>query len=81
VLLHANWWNPARATVHYLDGRKVELHEPFTGGGFNYETDHFCQLLRQGKRESPVIPHELSRGMARLLETARIALGVRFPGE
>ncbi len=81
VLLHANWWNPVRATVHYLDGRKVELHEPFTAGGFNYETDHFCQLLRQGKRESPVITHELAMGMARLLETARIALGVRFPGE
>ena len=36
VHLHANWWNPVRATVHYLDGRKVELEEPFIGSGFNY---------------------------------------------
>jgi predicted dehydrogenase len=81
VLLHANWWNPVRATVHYLDGRTVELNEPYAAGGFNYETAHFCQLLRQGRRESPVIPHDLSMGMARLLESARLALGVRFPGE
>ncbi len=81
VLLHANWWNPRRATVHYLDGREVELDEPYTAGGFNYETAHFCQLLREGKRESPVIPHALSLSMARLLEVARTALGVRFPGE
>jgi predicted dehydrogenase len=79
VLLHANWWNPRRATVHYLDGREVKLDEPYTAGGFNYETDHFCQLLREGLRESPVIPHALSLGMARLLESARTALGVRFP--
>jgi predicted dehydrogenase len=81
VLIHANWWNPTRATIHYLDGRRVELHEPFIAGGFNYETAHFCQLLRNGLRESPVIPHSMSLSMARLLEAARTSLGVRFPGE
>lgn len=81
VLLHANWWNPVRATVHYIDGREVELDEPFAAGGFNYETAHFCALVREGRRESPVIGHEVSLGMARLLEAARRALGVRFDGE
>jgi hypothetical protein len=28
-----------------------------------------------------VIPHAMSLGMARLLEAARAALGVKFPGE
>ena len=81
VLLHANWWNPERATVHYLDGRTVEMREPYTAGGFNYETTHFCDLIRKGLRESPVISHALSLGMARLLEEARRSLGVYFPGE
>jgi predicted dehydrogenase len=81
VLLHANWWNPSRATIHYTNGRIVTLDEPFTHGGFNYETEHFCELIRQGKRESPEITHALSRGMAQLLEQARTSLGVRFPGE
>lgn len=81
VLIHANWWNPTRATIHYLDRRVVELHETFTAGGFNYETEHFCDLIRKNLRESPEIPHSLSLGMARLLEEARTALGVRFPSE
>ena len=81
VLIHANWWNPTRASVHYLNRRIVELHEPYTAGGFNYETAHFCGLIRDGLRESPVIPHEMSLGMAQLLEEARTALGVHFPGE
>lgn len=81
VLIHANWWNPVRATIHYLDGREVLLDEPFAHGGFSYETEHFCELIRQGRRESPEITHALSLGMARLLEEARTGLGVRFPGE
>jgi scyllo-inositol 2-dehydrogenase (NADP+) len=81
VLLRATWWNPTHATIHYLDGRTVELHEPYEAGGFNYETEHFCNLIRAGERESPIITHQLSLGMARLLEDARRALGVTFPGE
>jgi predicted dehydrogenase len=81
VTIHENWWNPVRATIRYKDGHIVELDEPFVSGGFNYETDHFCTLLRQDLRESPEITHALSLGMARLLEAARTALGVRFPGE
>jgi scyllo-inositol 2-dehydrogenase (NADP+) len=81
VTIHANWWNPARATVRYIDGRVVELDEPFVAGGFNYETAHFCDLIRQSKRESSEISHALSLAMAGLLEAARSALGVRFPGE
>jgi len=64
-----------------MDGRVVELEEPYAAGGFNYETEHFCGLLREGRRESPVIPHALSVGMARLLEEARRALGVSFAGK
>lgn len=81
VIIHANWWNPARASVQYIDGRVVELHEPYSNGGFNYETEHFCQLIREGLRESPVIPHSMSLGMAQLLEQARKDLGVNFPSE
>lgn len=81
VRIHANWWNPRRASVHYVGGRVVELDEPFAHGGFNYETEHFCQLIRSGLRDSPEISHHLSLGMARMLEEARLALGVRFPGE
>jgi predicted dehydrogenase len=81
VTIHENWWNPSRATIRYIDGRIVELDQPYTAGGFNYEIDHFCHLIRAGLRQSPVIPHSLSLGMVRLLEAARSALGVRFPGE
>ena len=81
VTIDENWWNPVRATIIYTTGRTVELNEPYEHGGFNYETAHFCRLIREGHRESPEITHALSLGMADLLERARRALGVKFPGE
>ena len=81
VIIHENWWNPVRATIVYTTGRTVELAEPYEHGGFNYETAHFCQLIREGCTESPEISYALTLGMADLLQRARTALGVRFPGE
>ncbi len=81
VTIHENWWNPARATVAYTDGRRIELDEPFTGGGLNYETAHFCELLRAGAIESPVMPHATSMRMMAIMDAARRDLNVRFPFE
>jgi predicted dehydrogenase len=81
VTIHKNWWNPARATINYLDGRIVELDEPFIAGGLNYEIEHFCQLITEGKTESPVISHEMSRQMIAMLDKARAQIGLKFKGE
>jgi predicted dehydrogenase len=81
VTIHKNWWNPAKTTINYLDGRTVELDEPYTSGGLNYEIQHFCDLIREGKTESPVISHEISRQMISMLDQAREQIGLRFKGE
>lgn len=74
VTIEAPWWNPQRATITYVDGRSIELDEPFIGGGLNYETAHFCECLRAGASESPEISHELSRLMIAMIDQSRIAL-------
>ena len=81
ITIHKNWWNPSRATISYLDGRTVELDEPFTAGGLNYEIEHFCALIRQGKTESDIISHEMSRQMIGMLDIARGQIGLKFEGE
>jgi predicted dehydrogenase len=81
VTIHEPWWNPSRATVRYADGRVIELDEPFEGGGLNYETAHFCELIRAGHVESPVMPHAKSLQMIAMADAARAALGLKFVGE
>ncbi len=81
VTIHEPWWNPSRATIRYADGRVVELDEPFEGGGLNYETAHFCELIRAGQLESPLMPHSTSVQMIAMADAARAALGLKFAGE
>jgi predicted dehydrogenase len=81
ITIHKNWWNPAKATIDYLDGRSVELNEPFTAGGLNYETVHFCDLIRAGATESPIISHEMSKQMIAMIDEARKQVGLKFIGE
>jgi predicted dehydrogenase len=81
ITIHKNWWNPAKATINYLDGRSVELDEPFTAGGLNYEILHFCELINNGLTESPVISHELSKQMISMIDQARDCIGLKFKGE
>ncbi|RKP50286.1 Gfo/Idh/MocA family protein [Pararobbsia silviterrae] len=77
VTIDGPWWNPRTATVTYKDGRTVELDVPFEGGGLNYEVAHFCELLRQGRTQSPVISHAVSRQMIDVIDRSRAALGLR----
>jgi predicted dehydrogenase len=81
VTIHKNWWNPSKATIDYFDGHIVELDEPFNAGGLNYETKHFCDLIRNHQTESPIITHELSRQMIAMLGEARKQVGLKFKGE
>lgn len=81
ITIHKNWWNPAKATIEYLDGRTVVLDEPFMAGGLNYETAHFCELIRTGLTESPIITHQLSLKMIHMLDVARAQIGLKFDGE
>jgi predicted dehydrogenase len=81
ITIHKNWWNPAKATIDYVDGRVIELDEPYIAGGLNYEIEHFCELIRNGKTESPIITHDLSRQMIVMLEEARKQIGLKFEGE
>lgn len=81
ITIHKNWWNPSRATISYGDGRNVEIDEPFTAGGLNYEIEHFCQLINDGQNESPLISQEMSRQMIAMIDQARACIGLKFVGE
>jgi len=81
ITIHQNWWNPLAATIEYSGGRMVELYEPFSAGGLNYEIAHFCELLNKGQIESPIISHDISRKTIDLLDKVRAQVGLKFKGE
>jgi predicted dehydrogenase len=81
ITLPGAWWRPDIINLQYNDGRLVTLHEPAVGNGFQYETEHFCDLLRSFETESTVMTHAHSRATMAILDQARSDLGVRFAAD
>lgn len=79
--IHKPWWNPSRATITPLSGPPLDLSYPVLGDGLHYETMHFCDLLRAGRRESPIVTPAHSRAVMQMLDRTRAAIDLRFPGE
>ncbi|WP_373974212.1 Gfo/Idh/MocA family oxidoreductase [Chitinibacter sp. SCUT-21] len=77
VLIHDKWWNPAKATLVTAVGEREELAIAPIGSGLNYETAHFCDLLRSGELESPMMSHAKTRAaLAMALRARETLLGI-----
>jgi len=48
------------------------------GQGFVHEIEHFCNLLRQGQTESPVMTFDKSRKLISLLDVVREKIGLNY---
>ena len=81
VLVQKPWWNPSRATLTDASGHSAELNAPVLGDGLHYQAEHFVHLLRTGQLQSPIVSHAHSRAVMHLLDRARTAIALRFPGE
>ena len=60
------------------DGKTETFTFPRRGEGFVSEIEHFCNLLRKGKTESPVMTFDTSRQLIGLLDTVREKIGLYY---
>jgi predicted dehydrogenase len=81
VRLHQPWWGAARLTVERGDGTAETLDLPVRGHGYVHEAEAFMALLREGRRDSPVMPLQESLAIMRTMDTLRAAWGVAYAGE
>ena len=81
VTVGRRFWRSDRLTVQRGDTAPEERTYPVTGNGFNYEAEHFMELIRAGAIVSPVMPLAESIAIAATLDAARRAIGLRYPFE
>lgn len=62
---------PQRAVVTLADGSERVIEAPYEHDDFYGEVHHFCELLRSGATESPIMPLKDSLHCALLLDTIR----------
>ena len=75
------FWHGDRLTVYRGGADPDERSYPITCNGFNYEAEHFMELIRDGARESPVMPLAESIAISETLDAARRCIGLRYPFE
>ena len=81
VTVAAPFWRSEQLTVHRTGAAPDERRYPLRGNGFNYEAEHFMELVRAGATDSPVMPLAESISIAETLDAARLRIGLRYPFE
>lgn len=46
--------------------------------GYNFEAEHFNQLIRDGKKESPIMTFNFSKNLINTLDTVRTIIGLKY---
>jgi predicted dehydrogenase len=76
-----DFWTPTGLVVQTAEGKQHISHPHPVGNGYGPEIAEVARCMRAGLAESPLIPHSDSIEIMQLLDDARAALGVRYPGE
>ncbi len=74
IVIHEKWWNPAFIEIEH-QGQKSTINYRVTGNGFEFEIDHFSELLLQGKTESDILSSEITAQVLDTMEKALINSG------
>jgi predicted dehydrogenase len=76
--------HPAYAVFTPGDGGepvRVEGAEPVIGGGYGHEVVEVGRCLREGLRESPLVPHEQTLTLLRQMDDVRAQVGVAYAAD
>jgi predicted dehydrogenase len=76
-----SWWKGAPFTLTDPDGATTTYARPFEGNGYQFEAAHVMRCLREGRRESPVMPLDESRALLATADALRAEWGVQYPEE
>jgi predicted dehydrogenase len=80
LVIATDFYAPRSFIVTTGDTRETRS-EPFAGHGFTYEIDEVHRCLRDGRRESPLVPHADTLAVMRTMDEIRAQVGSRLPSD
>ena len=82
IKIHKQCWKPQLMTLsNWKSGKSQKFEEPFIGNGFNYEAEHFANLMLKDKKQSPIMPLEESLEIIKTIDSIRQKWGLKYPFE
>ncbi|MBT3321715.1 MAG: Gfo/Idh/MocA family oxidoreductase [Anaerolineae bacterium] len=81
IRIHPKFWGGTQATLS-ITGKKDEvISAPFRAAGFEYQTKEAIRCIRAGLLESPVVSHDYTLSMMKLMDSIREEIGLKYPFE
>ena len=78
--IHSPWWQSQKLTLERGKKKKV-LNVPFKGNGFSFEAEEVMQCLREGRRESDIMPLDETLAIMATMDQIRSQWGLKYPME
>ena len=79
IVINSKFFMPSTVTLKYMDGTEKTIDDfGYKTLGYNYEAIHFNQLLREGKKQSPIMSFDFSRKLISLLDRTREKIGLVY---
>ena len=74
-----NFWRATSATL-MADGKEAQIvNLPFAGNGYEYQAAEVARCVREGRRESDVMPLAETLATMRTMDAIRAQIGLRYP--
>ena len=77
IKIHTRFHEPASVTV-LANGKEETTNFDCKTIGYNFEAEHFSQLIREGKKESDIMTFEFSRDLITTLDKVRNSIGLEY---
>lgn len=77
IKINSMFHAPSTVTIT-SNGKNVTKDFGYNTIGYNYETIHFNELLRQGKTESDVMTFDFSKNLIKLLDDVRSIINLHY---
>lgn len=78
IKINSRFHQPTSVTI-IQNGIEEHLDFETDAIGYNYEIEHFSNLVRAGIKESPIMTYDFSRNLMTLLDDIRQIIGLNYP--
>ena len=78
IKINTRFHEPTSVTLIANAGQTETLDFNYNSIGYNFETEHFNQLIRDNKKESPIMSFQKSTELIDLLDMVKAQIGLRY---
>ena len=78
IKINSRFHEPTTVTLISNNGEEKTLDFNYNSIGYNFETEHFNQLIRTNKKESPIMSFQKSTELIDLLDLIKAQIGLSY---